>query len=161
MPLGTSWTSVLEKSRSHCDGSAGTADTESKVTQSGWQPHKSKSSTLMWVSHIIFKRCEGLTVTLRQASHSAMLLDVRFHIMRKGIQMNLESNSLICLVRRQGGGECASGEAESELTFFLECWQLLPFEKQQGNWRCWERFKGVCVTTTLVRRPGPTKIKQD
>lgn len=113
------------------------------------------------VSHIIFKRCKCLNVTLRQDLHSAMLLDIRFHIMRKGIQMNSESNSLICLVLRQGGGECASGEAESELTFFLECWQLLPFEKQQGNWRCWERFKRVCITTTLVRRPGPTKIKQD
>lgn len=56
--------------------------------------------------------------------------------MRKGIQTNPESNSLSGLDLRQGGSECASGKAESELMFFLECWQLLPFEKQQGNSGC-------------------------
>lgn len=119
-----------------------------------------EQSLHIYVGQIIFKCFKCLNVTFCQDFFSAMLFDIRFHIMREGVQTNSESNSL---VHRRGGGrgESTSGSAESELVFFLECWQLLSFEKQQGDWRCWERFKQVCVTTTLVRRPKRTKIRSE
>lgn len=101
MVLGTSWTSVpWELRNSHYDWFpwlADTESTESNVTESDWQSHEGKFSCL---SKLVFKCC--LNVTFCQELHSPLLFDIRFHIMKNGIQINLESSSLICLVLTQG-----------------------------------------------------------
>lgn len=110
-----------------------------------------------WILHnylreIILKY--RVSATFCQELYSPMLFDRRFHITRNGVSINLESSSPTCR------DEYTLGEAESELKFLLECWQLLSFEKQQSKWKRAEGFKQGCITTTLVRRPRHTKITQ-
>lgn len=95
-------------------------------------PHQESSLHLQWEGEVLTTGPPEkslkmfLNAILCQELYTPVSFDIRFHVMRNGVQINLESNSLICacnfLIRQGLAIHCMT---ESELAFSLECSRIL------------------------------------